>query len=71
MEIPYNKLDPDTLDGLIHEVVTRDGTDYGETEVPPEERKRQVMAHLRAGKAVITFDPESGTCNILLKERLG
>lgn len=71
MEIPYEKLNPDTLDALIQELVTRDGTDYGDKEVPVEDKINQVKAQLKSGKAVITYDEQTETCNILLKDSLG
>ena len=63
--IPYDQLSPEALHGVIEEFVTRDGTDYGEIEVPLEIKVGQVLNQLKSGKAVIVFDPESETCNIL------
>jgi hypothetical protein len=34
--IPYKELSPEALKGLIEEFVTRDGTDYSESEMPFE-----------------------------------
>ena len=65
LKIPYNQLNPATLHGVIEEFVTRDGTDYGENEVPLETKISQVLGQLKSGKAVIVFDQGSETCNIL------
>lgn len=65
LKIPYNQLSPEALHGVIEEFVTRDGTDYGEIEVSLESKISQVLNQLKSGKAVIVFDPESETCNIL------
>ena len=65
VKIPYDQLSPEALQGVIEEFVTRDGTDYGEIEVPLETKVAQVMAQIRSGKAVIVFDQETETCNIL------
>jgi len=70
MEIPYEKLNPETLDALIQELVTRDGTDYGEKEFSLEDKIKQVKAQLKSGKAVITYDEETETCNIIMKNSL-
>ena len=35
-KIPVNKLSKKALQGVIEEFITRDGTDYGEIEVPME-----------------------------------
>jgi hypothetical protein len=65
LRIPYDQLSPEALQGVIEEFVTRDGTDYGEIEVSLETKITQVLNQLKSGKAVIVFDPESETCNIL------
>lgn len=65
IKIPYNQLSPEALHGVIEEFVTRDGTDYGEREISVETMVAQVLDQLRSGKAVIVFDPDSETCNIL------
>ena len=65
MQVPWQQLSPDALRGLIEEFVTRDGTDYGEQEVPLEQRVAQVMAQLRRGEAQILFSENTGTCTIV------
>ena len=65
LRIPYDQLSPDTLQGLIEEFVTRDGTDYGEVEISLETKISQVLGQLKSGKAVIVFDQGTDTCNIL------
>jgi uncharacterized protein len=69
--IPFQELSVEALRGVIHEFVTRDGTDYGESEIPFETKVQQVMNHLHSGKAVIVFDQKTGTCNIVSKDALG
>lgn len=63
--IPYDQLSPEALAGVIQEFVTRDGTDYGEREVPLETKMDNVRRQLKTGKAVIVFDTASETCTIL------
>ena len=65
IKIPYDQLNPETLNGVIEEFVTRDGTDYGEIEASLETKISQVLGQLKSGKAVIVFDQGSETCNIL------
>ena len=67
MEIPYQALSPDTLNNLIQELVTRDGTDYGDTEVSLEEKVMQVKLKLASGESVIRYDETLETCDIQLK----
>jgi len=65
VKIPYDQLSPKALQGVIEEFVTRDGTDYGEVEVPLETKISQVLEQIKSGKAVIIFDQGSETCTIL------
>lgn len=64
IKIPYDQLSPEALNGVIEEFVTRDGTDYGEKEVPLEIKINQVLKQLKSGKAVIIFDQNLSSCNI-------
>lgn len=64
IRIPHQQLSPDTLDGLIEEFVTRNGTDL--TDAPRS--IEQVRKLLEQGKAIITFDEDEESCNILLRE---
>lgn len=63
--VPHDQLSKEALLNLIKEFVTRDGTDYGEVEVPLETRIDQVLAQLKSKKAVIVFDLETETGTIL------
>jgi hypothetical protein len=62
--IPINRLSLEALRGVIEEFISRGGTDYGEVEVPPETRFRQVRHRLEKGLAVLIFDDETETTNI-------
>ncbi len=70
MQIPKDQLDPETLRRLVEEYVSREGTDYGEREYTLEEKIAGVMRQLDQREAVIVFDPESETCNIIAAEQL-
>lgn len=69
IEIPYKRLSPDALQGVIEEFVTREGSDYGEDVYSLEQKSWQIEAQLKIGKAVITYDQETQTCNIVLKDK--
>ncbi len=66
--VPYTKIDQQALLKLVEEFVTRDGTDYGESEIPTEQKVAQVLQLLKSGRAVVVFDPESDTATILMKD---
>jgi uncharacterized protein len=69
--IPHEQLSTEALQGVVEDFVTRDGTDYGETEVALETKVSQVLNQLHSGKAVIVFDQKTETCNILKKDDPG
>jgi uncharacterized protein YheU (UPF0270 family) len=68
IRIPYDQLLPGTLESVIEEFVTRDGTDYGEAEMPLPRKVDQVKQQLKSGRAVILFDLSTQTCNIFSKD---
>ncbi|WP_292950992.1 MULTISPECIES: YheU family protein [unclassified Neptuniibacter] len=70
MIIPYDQLNPDTLQSLVEEFVSRDGTDYGNKEVTLAVKVQQVVSKLKSGEAVILFSESKGLCNIVRKDML-
>lgn len=62
--IPINVLSHEALKGVIEEFISREGTDYGDTEVSPERSFVQVKYKLERGLAVLIYDDETETTNI-------
>ena len=65
IKIPYDQLSTEALHGVIEEFASRDGTDYGEREISVETKIDKVLTQIKSEKAVIVFDQESETYNIL------
>lgn len=65
MIIPHEQLSSDTLQGLIEEFITREGTDYGHEEVSLDTKVAQVLRQLQRGDVVIVFDPSSESVSLL------
>lgn len=63
--IPPAQLSQETLENLVQEFVTRDGTDYGVEEVAVTTKVQQVIKQLQCGQAVIVYDSQSDTCTIV------
>lgn len=63
--IPVDRLSPEALQGVIEEFVSREGTDYGEVEVSLKTSAGQVKRKLEKGLAVLVFDDETETTNIV------
>jgi uncharacterized protein YheU (UPF0270 family) len=66
--VPYSELSEDALRGVVESFVLREGTDYGERDVPHEEKVAQVMRQLERGEARIMFDPLDSTVTIVVVE---
>jgi uncharacterized protein len=63
--IPHQQLSADALQGLIEEFITREGTDYGHTEVALEAKVEQVRRQLERGEVVIVFDPATESVSLV------
>jgi uncharacterized protein YheU (UPF0270 family) len=59
MIIPQHMLSPEALHSVIEAFVTREGTDYGEHDIPLATKVLQVRQQLDAGTAVIVYDQET------------
>jgi uncharacterized protein YheU (UPF0270 family) len=70
MIIPIQQLDPETLQNLLEEYATRDGTDYGEREVSLEGKVANLRRQLQSGEVVIWFEPGEESVNLVLAEDL-
>jgi len=68
MIIPYDKLSPEALQALIEEFVTRDGTDTGYEKKSVENDVAMVKRQLKKGDAVIVYDQNTKTSNIVPKD---
>ena len=66
MQIPWNQLSPDTLVALIEEFITREGTEYGASEIPLDQKVVQIKNQLSKGEVVIVYDPDTQSSNIVL-----
>lgn len=66
IDVPYERLDPETLRNLIQEFVTRDGADWGEPGGALEDKVAQVMQQLRGRKVKVVFELKSQTANIVV-----
>ncbi|AMX02803.1 YheU family protein [Microbulbifer thermotolerans] len=66
MIIPFQQLDPDTLQNLLEEYVTREGTDYGERELSLSDKVANLRRQLQSGEVVIWFEPGEESVNLVL-----
>lgn len=69
MLIPWQMLQADTLQALIEDFVTREGTDNGDDSALAVRVERARRA-LQRGEAVIAFDADSGQCLLLARHQV-
>jgi len=63
--IPWADLETPTLDNLLSEIVTRDGTDYGAIEKSTEAKVAAAKKALEKGRAVLYWNVESETSALI------
>ncbi|SBS24806.1 hypothetical protein MAQ5080_00105 [Marinomonas aquimarina] len=68
--IPFDSLERETLENVLNDIVSRDGTDYGEYDLSLEQKREQALRALKSGEAVLLFDTESETIQLVAKKTL-
>lgn len=69
LRIPRERIPPETLAALLEEYASRDGTDYGEREVPLAEKREALSRQLTAGELELLFDIDSESWDLVSRER--
>ena len=70
VEVPYTDLSPDTLRKVIEDLVTRDGTDYGDVEKTLEQKAAALMRQLESGEAKLVVDLATETIGLMTAAEL-
>jgi uncharacterized protein len=65
VEIPFQQLTNDALQGVIDDFILREGTDYGTQEASLEKKREDILRQLKNGKAKIVFEPETESITLL------
>jgi uncharacterized protein YheU (UPF0270 family) len=65
VEVPYERINPETLRNMIQEFVTRDGADWGDDGCSLEDKYQQVLQQLKTGRVKVVFDLTAQTGNIV------
>lgn len=64
MLIPHTLLEPDTLERLLEDFVTRDGTDNG-YEATLEQRVERLRKQMEKGDVLIVYHPDTGDTSLV------
>lgn len=68
LEIPLERIPPETLTRMVEEFVTREWSEGADGESPLEQKVEQVLEQVRSRRARIVYDPPSETWNIIPHE---
>ncbi len=69
VEVPPARLEPEVLQALLQEYVTRDGTDYGERELGLAEKEQALRQQLQEGVLLLLYDTETEAWDLLEREQ--
>lgn len=59
LRLPPERLDPDSLQGLLEEYASRDGTDYGARERSLQEKVDSLRQQLADARLLLLYEVES------------
>ncbi|MSN24486.1 MAG: YheU family protein [Geobacter sp.] len=65
LDIPIERINPETLRRMIEEFVTREWSELGDSDCSLDEKVDQVMGQLQDKRARIVYDNSSETWNII------
>lgn len=68
MIIPWQQLEPETLNNLLESFVLREGTNYGQQEMSFAEKTEQLRRQLQSGEAVLVWSELHESLNIMRRD---
>jgi len=68
--VPFDQLSAGAQRGVIEEFVTREGTDYGHTDVSLDDKVAAVRRQIERGEVVLLFDAKTERVNLVTKRSL-
>jgi uncharacterized protein len=69
VEVPLQRLQADTLQALLEEFASRDGTDYGERELSLQQKVGQLGSQLRSGELMLLFETDCEQWDLLPRDQ--
>lgn len=65
IEIPFEQINPDTLQNMLREFVTREWADLGDSGYTLDDKVNQVLRQLEAHTAKVVYDVTTESWNIV------
>lgn len=66
IEIPFDQINPDTLNNMIEEFVSREWSSLTDEGYSLEEKVDEVLVQLKMRVVKVVFDFKSGTANLVV-----
>jgi uncharacterized protein YheU (UPF0270 family) len=66
IDIPLDRIKPETLVNMVKEFVTREWADFGDSDFTLDDKVEQVLQQLKDKKVKVVFDLTSETWNIVV-----
>jgi len=66
--IPVSQLQEETLNNILEEFITREGTDYGDYEISLQQKVDRLKRKIVQGDVVIVFDSVLESVNLMTKK---
>lgn len=66
--IPVSQLQEETLNNILEEFITREGTDYGDYEVSLQQKVDRLKRQIVKGDIVVVFDSVLESVNLMTKK---
>ncbi|WNO09917.1 YheU family protein [Teredinibacter sp. KSP-S5-2] len=67
MIIPAERLTEEVIRGIVESYITREGTDYGATELSMEEKVAELLPLVLSGEVLISYDENGQSLTLLTK----
>jgi uncharacterized protein YheU (UPF0270 family) len=65
VEVPLDRINPETLRNMVEEFVTREWSDLSDAECTFEDKVEQLFQQFKEKRIKVVFDLTSETCNII------
>ena len=69
LEIPWQQLSAEALQGVLEAFALREGTEYGAVDISLDAKVAQLRRQLECGEAKIYFDSARGDCELLTPQQ--
>jgi len=70
VEVPLDRINPETLRKMVEEFVTREWSDLSDADCTFEDKIEQVIQQLQDNRIKVVFDLTSETCNLVPAESI-